>query len=227
MNDLQTLFNESAVSTSGRMSLKLIRIQRLKRFMVLRELEGPVQLGKAIGKSASQASDLLSGLASFGEKVSRSIEEFAGLPANWLDNFQEETNISVGPVLRGTVPLISDIQAGMFKEYVDNNHPGDGEQERIATGVPVNRHTFALRVVNDSMEPEFKEGMVLIVEPELDALPGDYVIAKNGQEETTFKKLVKDGADWYLKPLNPAYPTKPLGNSTIIGVVRAVEKRFR
>lgn len=227
MNDLQTLFNEGNVKPSGHMTLKLIRIQRLKRFAVLRDLEGPVQLGKAIGKSASQTSDLLSGLASFGEKVSRSIEEFANLPTNWLDNLEEETNIGVGPVLRGTVPLISDIQAGMFKEFVDNSYPGDGQHERIATGVPVKRHTFALRVVNDSMEPEFKEGMVLIVEPELDALPGDYVIAKNGHEETTFKKLVKDGADWYLKPLNPSYPTKPLGNCTIIGVVRAVEKRFR
>lgn len=195
--------------------------------MHIRSLVGPVQLGRAIGKSASQASDLLSGKASFGEKVARSIEAFAGLDVNWLDNLEEDANITVGPVLRGTVPLISNVQAGMFKEFVDNNFPDDGEHERIATGVPVNRHTFALRVVNDSMEPEFKEGMILIVEPELDALPGDYVIAKNSHEETTFKKLVKDGADWYLKPLNPAYPTKPLGDSTIVGVVRAVEKRFR
>lgn len=227
MKDMKTLFNVSAVTPLGRMSLKLIRIQRLRRFRVLRELEGPVQLGKAIGKSASQASDLITGKASFGEKVARSIEVFAQLPENWLDNLEEDSNISAGPVLRGTVPIISNIQAGMFKEFVDNNYPGDEQQERIATGVPVNKHTFALRVVNDSMEPEFKEGMVLIVEPEMDAMPGDYVIAKNGSEETTFKKLVQDGADWYLKPLNPAYPIRPLGGSTIIGVVRAVEKRFR
>ncbi|NQW80612.1 MAG: S24 family peptidase [Polaromonas sp.] len=115
----------------------------------------------------------------------------------------------------------------MYKEYVDNYHPDDGGQELIPTSVPIQRHTFALRVVGDSMEPDFRAGMILVVEPEMEPNPGDYVIAKNGSEETTFKQLVRDGADWYLKPLNDRYPIKPLGRSTIVGVVRAVEKRFR
>lgn len=128
-----------------------------------------------------------------------------------------------GPKIGGRVPLLSNVQAGSFKEFVDNNHPGDGGQELIPTSVPVQRHTFALRVSGDSMEPDFREGMILIIEPELEPNPGDFVIAKNGGGETTFKQLVKDGPDWYLKPLNERYPVKPLGNSTIVGVLRAVE----
>lgn len=78
------------------------------------------------------------------------------------------------------------------------------------------------------MEPDFKEGMVIIVEPELDPLPNDYVIVKNGSEESTFKQLVKDGSDWYLKPLNDRYPMKPFTTDMrVVGVVRAVERRFR
>lgn len=134
---------------------------------------------------------------------------------------------STGPEIGGEVPLISDVQAGRFTEHVDNFHPGDGGREMVATSVPVKRHTFALRVSGDSMEPEFREGMILIIEPELDALPGDYVVAKNSDEETTFKQLIKDGGDWYLKPVNDRYPIKPLGQSKIIGVLRAVEKRYR
>lgn len=99
--------------------------------------------------------------------------------------------------------------------------------ESIPTTVPVNRYTFALRVKGDSMEPRFTEGMLLIVEPELDAQHGDYVIVKNGSEETTFKQIVKDGEDWFLKPLNPRYPIKPLGSNTIVGVVRGVTEQFR
>lgn len=137
------------------------------------------------------------------------------------------SNISAGPDLRGAVPLLSEVQAGQYKEHVDNFHPGDGGMELIPTSVPVRRHTFALRVSGDSMEPEFREGMVLIVEPELDPVPGDFVIAKNQDNETTFKQLIKDGSDWYLKPLNERYPLKPLGKARVIGVVRAVEKRFR
>jgi SOS-response transcriptional repressor LexA len=136
-------------------------------------------------------------------------------------------NVQVGPEVRGTVPLISAVQAGNYKMHVDNFHPGDGGEERISTTVPVKRHTFALRVSGDSMEPDFHEGAILIVEPEMEWQPGDYVIAKNGDGESTFKQIIRDGGDLYLKPLNPRYPIKPLGKAVIVGVVRAVERRFR
>ena len=77
------------------------------------------------------------------------------------------------------------------------------------------------------MEPEFSAGTILIVEPDLEALPGNYVIARNGDQEATFKQLVRDGSDLYLKPLNPRYPLKPLGDSIIVGVVREAVKRYR
>lgn len=209
------------------MSLKLVRIQRLKQFAQMRGLNGPVAIGKAIGKKTAQAANLLSGVASFGEKVARSIEEHAGLETGWLDSLTDEQNTEPGPLIGGRVPILSPVQAGMYKEHVDNLHPGDGEAELIATTVPVKRHTFALRVTGDSMEPEFTEGMVLVVEPEMDPHPGDYVIAGTPGGETTFKKLTRDAGEWYLTPLNDRYPIKPLGEQSIIGVVRAVEKRFR
>lgn len=132
-----------------------------------------------------------------------------------------------GPEIGGYVPLLSSVQAGKFKEYADNYHPGDGGLEAVATSVTVHKHTFALRVSGDSMEPEFRAGMILIIEPDMEPNPGDFVVARNGDDETTFKQLIKDGADWYLKPLNDRYPIKPLGKAVIIGVLRAVEKRYR
>jgi len=137
-----------------------------------------------------------------------------------------EENVSPGPDIRGRVPLISWVQAGDFAEVVDLLHPGEAF-EWIETTVQPRVHTFALRVHNDSMEPLFPAGTILIVEPELDAHAGDYVIAKNGDDEATFKQLVRDGSDWYLKPLNPRYPLKPLADCQVVGVVRAAEHRFR
>ena len=153
------------------------------------------------------------------------VAQVLGLTVSQLMSGDADT--TPGPNIGGVVPILSSVQAGQFKEHVDNFHPGDGEQEEIATAVPVKRHTFALRVHGDSMEPDFTEGMVLIIEPEMDPNPNDFVIAKNGDGETTFKQLVKDGGDWYLKPLNDRYPIKLLGKCLIVGVVRAVEKRFR
>jgi SOS-response transcriptional repressor LexA len=160
-------------------------------------------------------------------KRQQSVADVLGISVAQLMTGDGSTNTAPGPNIRGEVPLISSVQAGSFTEHVDNFHPGDGGMEMISTSVPVNRYTFALRVTGDSMEPEFTEGMVLIIEPELDPLPGDFVIAKNGGDETTFKQLVKDGTEWYLKPLNPRYPIKALGDSRIIGVLRSVEKRYR
>ena len=227
MNEMQTLFDDVDVPLLVCMSLKLIRISRLKQFAASKRIEGPVALGLVINKKPNQTSDLLSGKASFGEKIARSIEEYVGLPKNWLDQLDDGHNTTYAPVIRGFVPLLSDAQAGMYQELIDNNPPESGAFETVLTSTTIRKYTFALRVVGDSMEPEFREGTTLIVEPGMKADHGDYVIAKTGADETTFKQLVKDGPDWYLKPLNNRYPIKPLGDLVIIGVIRDAVKHYR
>ena len=192
----------------------------------------PVDLAKAAGKSRAAVSHWLSGETRVIKADSAAgLQALTGYSSIWISTgkgAKKVTNDSEsGPTIKGEVPLLSTIQAGMYSDVIDNLIFADGDYEKIPTTVPVNQYTFAVRVTGDSMEPEFTEGMLLIVEPELSPQPGDYVIARNGGDETTFKQLMQDGADWYLKPLNSRYPLKPLGESTIIGVVRAVEKRYR
>jgi SOS-response transcriptional repressor LexA len=140
-----------------------------------------------------------------------------------------DSRMSLGLDVRAEIPLISEVEAGNYT-VIDNFKPTGGF-ETVPVTVPVKRHTFALRVHGDSMVgstgDSFPEGSILVVEPELTAEPGDYVIVLNSKNETTFKQLVKDGADYYLKPLNTRYPVKPLGSAEIIGVVREFTKRFR
>lgn len=123
------------------------------------------------------------------------------------------------------VPVINWVKAGEFTECIDN-YLSDEDQEWIGITTKPQAHTFALQVKGDSMEPLFVEGMLIIIEPGLEAIPGDYIIAMNGKE-ATFKQFIKDGADYYLKPLNDRYPIKPLGDSQIIGVVREAVIKFR
>ena len=91
-NRARKMSNEMSV-----VALKQIRIQRLNEFARTRRLKGPVAIGSAIGKSASQSSDLLSGTASFGEKVARSIERSAGIPSGWLDKDSDGDNFEPTP----------------------------------------------------------------------------------------------------------------------------------
>lgn len=139
------------------------------------------------------------------------------------------SNVGQGLDVRGEVPLISEVEAGNYT-VVDNFKP-KGRFETVCVSVVVKRHTYALRVHGDSMVNDtgdsFPEGSILVVEPEMEAIPGDYVIAVNEENQTTFKQLVKDGGDLYLKPLNARYPIKPLGKAKVIGVVREFTKHFR
>jgi len=139
------------------------------------------------------------------------------------------SNVSSGIDVRTKVPLVSEVEAGNYT-VIDNYMP-TGRFDTVPVTVPVQRHTYALRVHGDSMVSEvadsFPEGSIIIVEPEMEPMAGDYVIALNTANETTFKQLIRDGGDLYLRPLNSRYPIKPLGDAVVIGVVRELTKRFR
>jgi SOS-response transcriptional repressor LexA len=120
----------------------------------------------------------------------------------------------------GRVPLISYVAAGSWSDAVDNYVPGDAEQW-VETTVPVKRHTYALRVEGDSMEPRFPNGAILIVEPEAEAKSGSFVIMRQNGTDATFKQLVHDAGRWYLKPVNPRYPIMELSEDAVLcGVVK-------
>lgn len=124
------------------------------------------------------------------------------------------------------VPVVSWITAGNWSEVCDAYEPGDGG-EWIESDVP-GRNVFALRVIGDSMEPEFHDGEVLTVNPHTEALPGDFIVVKNSEGETTFKQLKRYGTSWVLHPLNPKYEDQVLrrGEFRVIGRVVKKEKRY-
>lgn len=79
--------------------------------------------------------------------------------------------------------------------------------------------SFALMVLGDSMEPEFVEGDIIIIEPEGLAGDGSYVMAWH-DEEWIFRQLVKCEAGWKLRPLNPKYPCALIADLSVIkGVI--------
>lgn len=65
---------------------------------------------------------------------------------------------------------------------------------------------FALRVLGSSMEPEFNEGEIIVIEPDGQLRDGVFVLAQH-QGEWIFRQLCQsaDGAGWILHALNPAF----------------------
>ena len=88
------------------------------------------------------------------------------------------------------------------------------------------KRTVALMVLGDSMEPEFSEGEVLVIEMKAAAGEGAFVIAEVAEEDFIFRQLTRDEQDgWKLHALNPAYPDVALpGLESIKGVVMQKKK---
>jgi SOS-response transcriptional repressor LexA len=81
------------------------------------------------------------------------------------------------------------------------------------------KEPFALMVLGDSMEPEFTEGEVIVIDPEGLAKDGSFVIAWHN-EEYIFRQLRIIDDNWHIAALNPAYPMQQLsGPDAIKGVI--------
>ena len=91
---------------------------------------------------------------------------------------------------------------------------------------------FWLTVVGDAMTApsgvSFAEGMMILVDPAIVPEPGKLVIAQwPDSTEATFRKLIEEGGQRYLVPLNPTYPKALYTEACrIIGVVVQATARF-
>lgn len=124
------------------------------------------------------------------------------------------------------IPILTWVTAGSWQEVCDSFEPGDAD-EWIESDVR-GKNVLALRVMGDSMEPEFKAGEIIIVNPHIEAQPNDYIVVKNLAGEATFKQLKRYGSRWVLHPLNPEYPDIEVksGDFRIIGKVVKKEKHY-
>ncbi|MGE8190121.1 LexA family protein [Pseudomonas sp. NPDC086278] len=91
---------------------------------------------------------------------------------------------------------------------------------------------FWLVVVGDAMTAptgvSIAEGMMILVDPAIVPEPGKLVIAQwSDCAEATFRKLIEEGGQRYLIPLNPTYPKALFTEECrILGVVVQATVRF-
>jgi SOS-response transcriptional repressor LexA len=88
---------------------------------------------------------------------------------------------------------------------------------------------FAVSVPDDTMAPDFPEGGVLYMDPDLKPLSGDYVLALADTGGITFKRLICDAGRTFLRPLNPMYTVQQVADLKTYGVLRrlTVTRDFR
>lgn len=193
-----------------------------------------VWLAEGIGKAPTKRkhNSLPADASSTGQHMSQSDESPSKKTPN-IGHIKPLGFGELGPakrVGRREVPLISYVQAGMMTEVIDPYSLGEGF-ETILTDEECSEQSFALRIKGRSMLPRFEPGDTVVIDPQRQPRPGDFVVAKNTNEEATFKKYRPRGMDdrgdvvFELVPLNEDFATlhSERDHLHIIGV--AIEHR--
>ena len=109
------------------------------------------------------------------------------------------------------IPVLGNVAAGIpitaIEDVID--------YEEISEEMARSGEIFALKIKGDSMEPEIKNGDVVIVRSQEDANSGDIVIALVNGDDATCKRLVKYANGIRLMPVNPMYEPMYYANDEI------------
>jgi SOS-response transcriptional repressor LexA len=142
---------------------------------------------------------------------------------------QSLANVEDAKEFKGSVPLISWVQAGHWSEVIDNLSPGEAE-EWLPRMTNLGPRAYALRVRGISMfnplgKPSYDDGDIVYVDPDWNYNHLDRVVVRlNGDMEATFKQLIIEGDKMFLRALNPDWPGPKLipidDEATMCGVVR-------
>jgi putative phage repressor len=127
------------------------------------------------------------------------------------------------------IPLLTDAQAKdwlKLKEHLDFFEI----DEWLIIGSEISKDAFCYQINDASMKPDFKVGDRVIIDPQIAAEAGDYVLATDANHSVVFRKYRARGAvngkDIFdLAPLNDDYPVLSAVNEALFILGVMVEHR--
>ena len=153
---------------------------------------------------------------------------------NMLNNDQEftlnedkkENNFSSAVVfIYGSIP------AGIPMECIEDIIDTEEIPVEMLKG---GKQYFGLKVKGNSMEPEYLDGDILILEKADDCESGDDCVVMVNGNDGTFKRVFKNENGIILQPLNPSYSPMVYSNEQIeklpvriIGIVEEIRRKKR
>ena len=194
------------------------------------------ELATLVESDVGNISRLERDLQGFSPQLLSKIADALGVPVAELfsDNPQPmaHQNMEIAQPDIHRLPVLSYVQAGVWTEP-NEIREYDGNMAYITTDLELGERAFAIVIQGKSMEPEFVEGDMVLIDPGEPLHPGDFVVAKNGDEKATFKKyrprgVGEDGTDIFeLSPLNDDFPTLRSDRQHIQIIGTMVEHRRR
>lgn len=119
-----------------------------------------------------------------------------------------------------SIPVIPWEVVHRFAQGQPSLHKGEIET-RVTPSCLVGPNAFALRIVGDSMETEFSEQDIIVLDPDRPSGHNSYVVVAHRDGRVMFRRLSHDGGMRFLLPCNERYPVVAMdGFCTIVAVLR-------
>lgn len=135
------------------------------------------------------------------ENGKRSIKEEEISKVAQIFGISTDTLLGVNTPRPGNrIPILGTVVAGQ-SAYAAENIVG---WEEVTDKMSMQGKLFALKVKGSSMEPEFKEGDIVIVREQPDIESGDIAVVLINGDEATLKKVKKDPNGLFLYAFNQA-----------------------
>ncbi len=145
------------------------------------------------------------------EATSTSLDEFIGL-----------VNAHAQPK-KQTVPLLGMAQAGAGGYFGDGGFPTGSGWDEIAFPNVGDGHTYALEIAGESMLPVYRDGDIIVVNPEAPVRRGDRVVVKTTDGEVLAKELKRQtGKTIELRSLNASHEDRTLATEQVEWMARIV-----
>lgn len=123
------------------------------------------------------------------------------------------------------VPLVNKVAAGYPTDFTDLDYPARVADEYLSSPGLDDLDAFAATVVGASMEPDYREGDIVVFSPAAEVTDGsDCFVRLEPDHETTFKRVYfgEGGLLVRLQPLNPRFPASVHDRERVAGLYRAV-----
>ncbi|MGM8938121.1 LexA family protein [Psychrobacter glaciei] len=170
----------------------------------------------------SYISQIKSGHRGFGEEAARTLEDALGLPKFYFEPDNPSAMMKEGGAHFGNARLADNkpvryapvFNLAQAAEFFRTNNVAITEKFEPVIDDGYGERVYWIVLEDDSMEPDFSSGEMILIDPDLQPNPADYVLAKeDGSTETTFKKWRPRGFDEatgkaYVQLIasNPDYP---------------------
>lgn len=169
--------------------IKALRLARLLEAVEEHFNGNRAAVGRALGYAdGAFVRQMLTGVRPISERTMRQIEALPGL-AGWFSSGPQALALQ-NSGYRSMVPVIGTTETGPRRSYEEGVGYALRHGDRYVEVVTNDLRAYALRVAGDTMSPRLMEGEWVVMEPSVQASPGDDVLVKTRDGAVMLGQLV-------------------------------------